>query len=371
MFSVVPPEESAKAPWDPVDFSDDHTSPLVALFDFVPTTTSSSTSSSSSISLSARASSQKPVGSSNERGCEYMSLDRWSNLWRFCAVQNPERTIRFLSYLGYNDGMFDRNYRPGLIARKSIETENGKYIRVLVTGSVGSGKTSLLQRLSGFSTSRHSASLEPVSEPLSTLMVANSTGGGVKAKFYIVFSEVSIEALDKFEFDEKCDVVLVCFDITSNMSLDEAKQIDSILPSDLPRLFIATKVDLDPELALQTSITWTSPASPATSRSTNNSPQTWKDALDYCGKSHLDIPCLFSSVTMKDGHPLFEAREFGEKIVSAAHIDRKAQKRFRDEKRNSLNNSFVELGSWQTTVLVGCFLMTSAAIVYLGRSRGR
>lgn len=204
------------------------------------------------------------------------SIDAWMAQWQMFAVLRPSLTQVLLYRLGYadqsdlgiqvNEGRLSNSFNRKAISNRTV-------LHVCVLGDVGVGKTSFLRALSGLNrsstdilseTGSSSGDLENKSgvfmhgscyryisghssSSSSSSIVLNNT-------VYIVATEVPFKEASTWlqGHGESYDAVVLLFnDII--ISFETAKQLEALIPENVPRLYYANIFDQEKQLSASSS----------------------------------------------------------------------------------------------------------------------
>ena len=209
------------------------------------------------------------------------SIDSWIAQWQMFAVLRPSLTQVLLYRLGYadqsdlgiqvNEGRLSNNYNRKTISNRSV-------LHVCVLGDVGVGKTSFLRALSGLNKSGTDDSLSEsmisnnsdILESKSGVFMHGScyryiTGHSSSSSsssssivlnntVYIVATEVPFkEAANWLQgHGESYDAVVLLFNDIM-ISFETAKQLEALIPENVPRLYFANIFDQEKHISASSS----------------------------------------------------------------------------------------------------------------------
>ena len=199
------------------------------------------------------------------------SIDAWIAQWQMLAVLRPSLTQVLLYRLGYadqsdlgiqlNEGRLSTSYNRKAVSNRSV-------LHVCVLGDVGVGKTSFLRALSGLN---KSYSDDKISEsPISSEILENKSGVFIHGSccrylsgnssssssvvlnntVYIVATEVPFKEASNWlqGHGESYDAVVLLFNDIM-ISFETAKQLEALIPDNVPRLYFANIFDQDKHLS--------------------------------------------------------------------------------------------------------------------------
>lgn len=187
-----------------------------------------------------------------------LPLSEWLTHWKTLASRCPELVQTLLFEIGFVDrvdsGVLTRQtLRPGIQLLRSYSSSadfSACNLCVSVAGSRGVGKSALVQLLSGM---KGLSSRTEESESLTTVSSRISVRG--RRVTDIIWFEQSIavkadvcddpESGDYYEVKSilGSDVTVILVDVNSESSIQFALDLDKTLPSNRPRLFVATQAD--------------------------------------------------------------------------------------------------------------------------------
>lgn len=193
----------------------------------------------------------------------------WMGLWHSMSAISPETTRAELYRLGHTEDIRKskrRRTRKNAVAPERVTSADSllpsREMRVLILGSPGSGKTSLINSLSGSSMGALEATKTKGPETTCTFVrLKRKTAKSSKKReefetmiVHLILTEVPEAEAEQQATRQRqlldilssggCDLVVLTFDSTNSASLAYATHLEkTLLTDDISRVYVATKSD--------------------------------------------------------------------------------------------------------------------------------